>query len=118
MADVDFDEFDGGYGTSVPRAGRMSHLVHLAGATCSVALVIGLAVWGYKLAVRDVSGVPVVRAMEGPMRIAPENPGGEVADHQAHRGQLVHGGVHGHGLVSILHDTARHFLANDHVAGQ
>lgn len=82
MADVDFDEFDGGYGTSVPRAGRMSHLVHLAGAACSVALVIGLAVWGYKLAVRDVSGVPVVRAMEGPMRIAPENPGGEVADHQ------------------------------------
>jgi hypothetical protein len=82
MADVDFDEFDGGYGTSVPQAGRLSHLVHLAGAVCSVALVIGVAVWGYKLAVRDVSGVPVVRAMEGPMRIAPENPGGEVADHQ------------------------------------
>lgn len=82
MADVDFDEFDGGYGTSVPSVGRMSHLVHLAGAVCSVALIIGVAVWGYKLAVRDVSGVPVVRAMEGPMRIAPENPGGEVADHQ------------------------------------
>lgn len=82
MADVDFDDFDGGYGASVPHAGRMSRLVHLAGAACSVALIIGLAVWGYKLAVRDVSGVPVVRAMDGPMRIAPANPGGEIADHQ------------------------------------
>jgi len=86
MADVDFDDFDGGHpagwaGQAVA-SGRMTRIVHLAGAGCSLALVIGLAVWGYKIAVRDVNGVPVVRAMEGPMRIAPENPGGEVADHQ------------------------------------
>jgi hypothetical protein len=47
-----------------------------------VALVVGLGVWGYKLAVRDVRGVPVIQAMDGPMRIAPEIPGGEIADHQ------------------------------------
>lgn len=86
MADVDFDDFDGAYDQAwtgaTSRSGRVSRIVHLAGAACSVALVIGLGWWGYKLAVRDVTGVPVVRALEGPMRIAPENPGGEIADHQ------------------------------------
>lgn len=86
MADVDFDDFEGGYPAGwsgqALASGRLTRIIHLSGAACSVALVIGLAVWGYKLAVRDVNGVPVVRAMEGPMRIAPENPGGEVTDHQ------------------------------------
>ncbi|WP_241525643.1 SPOR domain-containing protein [Pseudophaeobacter leonis] len=31
---------------------------------------------------RDVSGVPVVRAVDGPMRAQPANPGGSQADHQ------------------------------------
>ncbi len=54
----------------------------ILGAAVSVALVVGLGLWGYKLAVRDVTGVPVVRALEGPMRIQPEDPGGVVAPHQ------------------------------------
>lgn len=86
MADVDYDDFDTGHpsGWSSQRmaSGRLTQITHLAGAACSVALVVGLGMWGYKLAVRDVNGVPVVKAMSGPMRIAPENPGGEVADHQ------------------------------------
>ncbi|MFC3180392.1 SPOR domain-containing protein [Cypionkella sinensis] len=86
MADVDFDEFDGGYAEhdlgSGAAQGRARTMINMAGAVCSVALVIGLGVWGYKLAVRDVSGIPVVRALEGPLRIASENPGGEVASHQ------------------------------------
>lgn len=52
------------------------------GAAISVALLIGVAVWGYKLLVRDVSGVPVVRAAEGPMRVQPDDPGGRPAAHQ------------------------------------
>lgn len=80
MADVDFDEFDGGY--AQPTVGRAGRMVSVAGAVCSLALIAGIGVWGYKLAVRDVSGIPVVRALEGPLRIAPENPGGEVAMHQ------------------------------------
>jgi len=59
-------------------AGRIATL---AGAATSVALILGLGVWGYELAVRDVHGVPVVRALEGPARIAPEEPGGEFARH-------------------------------------
>jgi SPOR domain len=80
MAEVDFDEFEGGY--AQPMIGRAGRMVSLAGAACSVALIAGLALWGYRLAVRDVSGIPVVRALEGPLRIAPDNPGGEVAMHQ------------------------------------
>ena len=52
-----------------------------AGALLSLALVLGLAIWGWKLWMRDVTGIPVVRAMEGPMREAPEDPGGEIALH-------------------------------------
>lgn len=55
---------------------------NLAGAAISLALVVGIGVWGYKLLVRDVSGVPVVRAAEGPIRIQPEDPGGSQAQHQ------------------------------------
>lgn len=59
----------------------MQRWVNLAGAATSAALICGVVVWGYQLAVRDVSGVPVVRALEGPARIAPEDPGGDLARH-------------------------------------
>ncbi len=54
----------------------------LAGAALSAALVLGTVFWGYKLAMRQMNGVPVIAAPEGPARIAPENPGGVLADHQ------------------------------------
>lgn len=53
-----------------------------AGAAVSIGLVIGIGVWGYQLLARDVSGVPVVRAAQGPMRIQPEDRGGSQADNQ------------------------------------
>jgi len=84
------------YHAAPPQAERVGHgqgsrsgggsafgkAVHGVGALLSVALIAGLAVWGYQLAVRDVNGVPVVRALEGPMRIQPEDPGGVAAAHQ------------------------------------
>jgi hypothetical protein len=86
MADVDFDGLDGPYSgralANANNAERLKAWVRLSGGVASLALVLGFAVWGYRLAVRDVAGVPVVRAMEGPMRVAPADPGGEVADHQ------------------------------------
>ncbi len=69
----------------VPRAdlgGTLRVATNLIGAAVSLGLVVGVAVWGYKLLVRDVTGIPVVRAVEGPMRVQPENPGGDAADHQ------------------------------------
>ncbi|MFT5067655.1 MAG: hypothetical protein ACJAXK_002499 [Yoonia sp.] len=62
-------------------AARAGALVNYAGAIVSCALIVGVGVWGYKLVVRDVSGIPVVRAMAGEMRILPMTPGGEVSDH-------------------------------------
>ncbi|SLN65295.1 Sporulation related domain protein [Aquimixticola soesokkakensis] len=57
-------------------------LPQFAAAAISIALLGGFAVWGYKLMVRDISGIPVVSALEGDMRVAPKDPGGEVVDHQ------------------------------------
>jgi SPOR domain len=91
MADADHD-FGGGfvYGRHEPRHGareamaaeKMQRYWTVGGALSSLALVVGLGVWGYKLAVRDINGVPVIQALDGPMRIAPDDPGGEIADHQ------------------------------------
>lgn len=78
MADLEFESYDGGY--AAPQ--RFGRAINIAGAVCSVALVLGLGVWGYRLAVRDVTGVPVFRAIEGPLRVAPKDPGGQQAMHQ------------------------------------
>ncbi|MRX50806.1 SPOR domain-containing protein [Paracoccus sp. S-4012] len=61
-------------------AGRVARLLNYLGALVSVALMVGLAVWGYRLVTRDVSGVPVIVALEGEARVAPENPGGDMGD--------------------------------------
>ena len=84
MADLEFDDFEGGYGApGLPvRLNRAKQLINIAGAVCSVGLLAGMGVWGYQLAVRDVSGVPVMRALAGPMRLAPVDPGGDQASHQ------------------------------------
>ncbi|MDZ4093403.1 MAG: SPOR domain-containing protein, partial [Paracoccaceae bacterium] len=84
MADVEFEDFEGGFDTPYGpgRPERVARLINLAGALTSVALILGVGVWGYKIAVRDVTGIPVVRALDGPMRIAPETPGGDIAAHQ------------------------------------
>lgn len=60
--------------------GRVARLTHYLGALVSVVLMISLMVWGYQLVVRDVSGVPVIRAVEGEARIAPDEPGGMLSD--------------------------------------
>lgn len=61
---------------------RMGAMVNVVGAVLSVALLAGVGVWSYRLMVRDVSGVPVVRALEGPMRVSPDDPGGRQAAYQ------------------------------------
>jgi len=64
------------------RLNSFKKLTNFLGAGLSVALIAGVVIWGYKLLVRDVSGIPVVRAAEGPMRELPEDPGGSQAAHQ------------------------------------
>lgn len=79
---TDFEYGEATNGPAPARGKAVVSMVNWSGALISVALIVGLAMWGYKLWVRDVSGVPVVRALEGPMRIAPEDPGGVSAEHQ------------------------------------
>ncbi|WP_420567386.1 SPOR domain-containing protein [Thalassovita sp.] len=72
---------DGGF--DAPENGiAFGTMANLAGAAVSLVLLVGVGVWGYQLVTRDVSGIPVVRAAEGPMRIQPENPGGAAAANQ------------------------------------
>ncbi len=80
MADFAFD--DGFDVEDALNSASVTTFINWLGAFVSLALIAGLAFWGWQLLKRDVSGVPVITALEGPMRIAPENPGGLVAEHQ------------------------------------
>ncbi|MEM8692267.1 MAG: SPOR domain-containing protein [Pseudomonadota bacterium] len=89
MADVQYTQTMGAPGYSDPdgsyekqRSGRLASFANVLGAIMSLSLIVGISVWGYKLVVRDVSGIPVVRAAEGEMRVSPEDPGGQLALNQ------------------------------------
>ena len=88
MVERDFDAYGAHTGAyrvpaqDAPYPGIMSTALSYFGAASSVALVVGLGIWGYQLTVRDVSEVPVIRALEGPARVQPDDPGGQLALHQ------------------------------------
>jgi hypothetical protein len=79
MAQANYDGF--GPGAGATRGAAVTRLLRLAGAAATVALMAGIVVWGYKLAVRDAQGVPVILAIDGPIRETPEDPGGRIASH-------------------------------------
>ncbi len=58
------------------------NLRRIAGAAVFLGLVGAMGLWSYRLGTRDAAEVPVIRAMEGPARIQPEDPGGVRAAHQ------------------------------------
>lgn len=64
------------------RTGRTGGLARWAGAALSLALVGGVGLWTYQLGQRDAQAVPVIRALEGPSKIQPEDPEGLRVDHQ------------------------------------
>src|SRR6056297_2972365 len=82
MANIDPAQDAARRGAGPQQSGGAVSFANLVGAVLSLALVVGIGVWSYKLLMRDVSGIPVVRALEGPMRVQPESPGGQQADHQ------------------------------------
>lgn len=75
------------------RGGRARWTAAL-GALASVLALALLIVWAYRLGVRDAHDVPVIRAVEGPAKIRPEDPGGARFDHQ---GRAVYGALEGAG---------------------
>lgn len=82
MADYTFDQAHYAPEPRSETAITSANITNWVGAAVSVGLVVGACVWGYRVMMRDVSGIPVVQAAEGPMRIQPENPGGQLADNQ------------------------------------
>ena len=76
MAAINFDDYGDREGGSLALA------MNWAGAFLSILLIAGLATWGWKLWQRDVAGIPVVRALEGPLRVAPADPGGVASEYQ------------------------------------
>ena len=57
-------------------------IFYWTGAALSVSLMIGAIGWSYQLIVRDINQIPIVRAQLGPLRVAPEDPGGLTAANQ------------------------------------
>lgn len=72
---------------------RLGRLTHYLGALISVALMVGLMAWGWQLVMRDVSGVPVIKAVAGAARTTPDDPGGELTGHTGFAVNTVSGGV-------------------------
>ncbi len=69
-----------------------------AGAIASIALIVGIALWTYRLGVRDAQDVPIIQAMAGPAKIAPKDPGGKTV---AHQGLAVNEVLAGNGYKQV-----------------
>ena len=80
MAEIQYGAVGGD--TPALSSANLKWIVNWLGGLISVTLIAGLVFWGYQLMVRDVSGIPVVRALEGPMRVTPVDPGGASAEYQ------------------------------------
>ena len=61
---------------------RINMIFYWTGAALSLFLLAGAIGWSYQLIVRDVNQIPIVRAQLGPLRVAPDNPGGLTAANQ------------------------------------
>tara|TARA_B100000787_G_scaffold143847_1_gene113519 strand:+ start:499 stop:1416 length:918 start_codon:yes stop_codon:yes gene_type:complete len=55
---------------------------NIVGVVISLIVFLGIVGWGAKMILRDRAGAPVVQALDGPMRISPDDPGGVMASHQ------------------------------------
>ena len=61
---------------------KINMIFYWIGAALSLFLLAGAIGWSYQLIVRDVNQIPIVRAQLGPLRVAPDNPGGLTAANQ------------------------------------
>jgi len=71
---------------------KLGRLTHYVGAIASVGLMVGLLAWGWQLVSRDVSGVPVIRAVQGEARTTADDPGGQLTNHTGLAVNTVAGG--------------------------
>ena len=57
-------------------------IFYWTGAALSFFLLVSAIGWSYQLIVRDINQIPIVRAQLGPLRVAPDDPGGLTAANQ------------------------------------
>ncbi|RNF35531.1 SPOR domain-containing protein [Paracoccus methylarcula] len=95
---------------------RLARLTHYLGALASVALMIGLMVWGWQLVSRDVSGVPVIHALQGAARTTPEDPGGELTSYTGYAVNDVAEGTESAPIDQVAIAPAVAGLTDDDVA--
>lgn len=105
MAEAHFDDFASRSGLLGP--GATGRFINITAAVSSAALAIGAGVWAWQIAMRDISGVPVIRAIEGPMRIAPEDPGGRIASYTGLAVNTVIADLPGDGLTTTADGLKR-----------
>ena len=81
MRDVLSDEYESVAGDTadplIPGSMR-----RIGGALLFLGVIAAMGLWSYRLGTRDANEVPVIKAMAGPARVAPEEPGGLTAAHQ------------------------------------
>ena len=82
MAEMHADRYGQAEWSRPEHVNPVTKFTYAIGSLISIGLIVGFAFWGYQLLVRDVSGVPVIKAAEGPMRVQPEDPGGRQAINQ------------------------------------
>ena len=61
---------------------KLNMIFYWTGAALSLSLLASAISWSYQLIVRDINQIPIVRAQMGPLRVAPDNPGGLTAANQ------------------------------------
>lgn len=92
MRDLYSDDFESvaadGADRLVPEGVRRA-----TGALVFLGVIVILGVWAWRLGTRDAHEVPVIRAMAGPSRVQPADPGGLQAAHQGLEVNEVLGGV-------------------------
>jgi hypothetical protein len=81
MRELYSDDFASGAGDGASRL-LPEGVRRVAGAVVFVGLVAAMGVWAWRLGTQDAAEVPIVKAMAGPARVAPEDPGGLRAAHQ------------------------------------
>lgn len=80
MPDGKFDESHGRIAPEqAPKTGNP--LVHWLSAAVSIGVLAGMVYWGLQLVQRNPEEVPVIKAMVGPARDLPADPGGAQTDH-------------------------------------
>lgn len=82
MSDEHIEDSVAAHGVAISGLSVVRLTVQWVIAAASLVVIGGFIYWTVTLGTRDPHEVPIILAMEGPSRVAPEDPGGATASHQ------------------------------------